>query len=617
MADDVFLSEVCWAPERTAEPFLSGTGVDVYRCDATYSQGKLSSIVQTKSGPVRGIEKTTVWHSKPYTSFVGIPFAEPPLGLLRFKPPVPKKPWTNVLDAIKVPNSCPQTDFFFKQYMGHEDCLYLNVYTGQFGNGTQLRPVMVWIYGGAYFSGSNSPSLYGPDFFLEEDVVMVSINYRVGTLGFLALNHPEATGNAGMKDQVLALQWVQDNIAAFGGDPNEVTIFGESAGATSTGFHMLSKKSQGLFKKVIMQSGTPLCQWAYHTPAKALENARSLGSLLGYEGETTEGLLQFLRSVPARRMVDEADKVDFEALPFRPTIENVKITKGDAFLTECPIEIYESGKFTAAPTLMGYNHDEFLFFINYFYGFPIYIESLTYMIELTTTFNEIVDHILGTIGGLMFNLVPNFLLEDIVDLLTNALFIAPIDLTQRLIAKSNDEHPVYFYRLSYQSKYSVHSLVGSTINGTSHLDDIGYIFNVQALNASTNPQDPFNVFRKKMVNAWANFAKYENPTIKNASHAGPVFEATWLDSSKTGVQLDINEVTVLKGRLINPVTVRFQQGYRERLPQNSDCDLRCACPLHFTDVYQEWEIGVKAIAFDTHQTAHQISAKCISILWSS
>ncbi|XP_076382696.1 cholinesterase-like [Megalopta genalis] len=560
--------------ETGATSHSSKYGIDVYTADATYGHGRLSSIVQTKSGPVRGVQKTTVWHSIPYTGFVGIPYAEPPLGLHRFKPPVPKKPWTNVLNAIRVANMCPQTDFFLKDYLGHEDCLYLNVYTRQvniFGNGTKLRPVMVWIYGGAFFSGTSNPSFYGPDFFLEEDVVMVSFNYRLGALGFLALNHPEATGNAALKDQVLALQWVQDNIAAFGGNPNEVTIFGQSAGAVSISYHMLSKKSQGLFKKVILQSGTALCQWGYHTPAKALKNAQTLGKLLGYKGNSTKELLHFLRSAPARRTIEKANKVDLDVLPFRPTIENVKITKGDAFLTECPIEIYESGKFTAVPTLLGYNHDEFLFFLDYFVGNPSYTQVPKRMFELVTQFSGNVDQILGTAGGLLFNFLPDFLLEDVIDLVTNALFIAPIDLTQRFITKSNDEHPVYFYRLSYQSKYSVHSLVGSTINGTSHLDDIGYIFNVQALNASTNPQDPFNVFRKKMVNAWANFAKYDNPTIKNASHAGPVFEATWLDSSKTGVQLDINKVTVLKGRLINPVTVRYQQGYRERLPQNSDC----------------------------------------------
>lgn len=136
----------------------------------------------------------------------------------------------------------------------------------EFKKGMNLRPVMVWIHGGGYFSGYGNSSLYGPDFFLEEDVVLVSFNYRLGVLGtysfirfrktrlkfsirssgFLALKHPNATGNAGLKDQRLVFQWVQNNIAAFGGDPNRVTIFGESAGSTSVGFHILSERSKGL-----------------------------------------------------------------------------------------------------------------------------------------------------------------------------------------------------------------------------------------------------------------------------------------------------------------------------------------------------------------------------------
>lgn len=112
-------------------------------------------------------------------------------------------------------------------------------------NDTQLRPVMVWIYGGGFSSGSNSPDTYGSDFLIEEDVVVVAMNYRLGALGFLSLNHTNATGNAGLKDQNLALKWVQKNIKNFGGDPKKVTIFGQSAGSASTLYHVLSDQSKG------------------------------------------------------------------------------------------------------------------------------------------------------------------------------------------------------------------------------------------------------------------------------------------------------------------------------------------------------------------------------------
>ncbi|XP_076656080.1 juvenile hormone esterase-like [Halictus rubicundus] len=536
-----------------------------------YQRPNLSDIVYTKSGPVRGLRNTTVWHSVPYVAFVGIPYAMPPLGRLRFKPPVPITPWRNVFDAVKVADACPQMDFFSKEYLGVEDCLYLNVFTREFGNGTQLKPVMVWIYGGAFFSGHSNPSFYGPDFFLEDDVVVVSFNYRLGILGFLSLDHPDAVGNAGLKDQLLVMKWVQDNIAAFGGDPDQVTVFGESAGAVSVGYHMISEKSEGLFKKVILQSGSPLCQWGYHTHAKAFENARNLAGRLGYKGLTTVGILNFLRQASAESMVKKAQQVDLGVLPFRPTMENPKFAKEDAFLTECPVEKYKSGNFSRVPILLGYNHDEALFFLNYYVGQPNHATTIGNFIDQQIDVDAITELILGSMGATIFNMMPDALLEVFVKLMTNILFIAPIDLTQTYFSEWNKGNPIFYYRLSYLSEYSVHSMEGETINGTAHMDDVGYLFNVLSLNAPTDHKHPFNVFRKKLVRLWTNFAKYGNPTPKNVTNDSAEFGVNWLDSTKTGVQLDINEVAVMKNRLIDGLTMAYKQGYATRLPGESGC----------------------------------------------
>lgn len=532
----------------------------------------LSDVVNTTTGPVRGFENTTIWNSMRYTAFVGIPYAESPVELLRFKPPVPKKPWSTVYDAVKEGNVCPQVDFFSDEYMGVEDCLFLNVFTREFGNGTKLKPVMVWIYGGAYFSGYSSPYFYGFDFYLEQtDIVLVSFNYRLGALGFLSLDHADATGNAGLKDQLLAMEWVRDNIAAFGGDPNQVTIAGESAGSASVGYHMLADKSQGLFHKAVMQSGSPLCQWAYHTHDKAYDNARDLAGRLGYKSLTTNGLLHFLRNAPAKSLVTMAQRVDLGVLPFRPTMENPVYAKENAFMTECPIKRYRSGNFSKVPVLLGFNHDEALFFLNYYVGQPNHVKSLTKFVDQQIDANAITDQILGTMGAMVFNLMPDFLLRIFLDLMTNLLFIAPIDLTQTYFSKWNLENPIYYYRISYVSQYSVHSLVGETINGTAHMDDIGYLFNVQSLKAPTNPEHLFNKFRKKMVTLWANFIKYGNPTPQNVTSDGEVFGVNWLDSAETGTQLDINEVAVMKGRLIDPMTTIYKNGYDIRLPVETGC----------------------------------------------
>ncbi|XP_009458843.1 PREDICTED: cholinesterase-like, partial [Nipponia nippon] len=190
------------------------------------------------------------------TAFLGIPYAEPPLGHLRFRPPRPARPWHGVLDASSHHHACYQAvDTMFPGFGGSEmwnpnremseDCLYLNVWV-PVPRPSAAVPVLVWIYGGGFYSGAASLDVYdGRYLAAAEGVVVVSMNYRVGALGFLALpGHPEAPGNVGLLDQRLALRWVRDNVGAFGGDAGAVTLFGESAGAASVGLHLLSTPSR-------------------------------------------------------------------------------------------------------------------------------------------------------------------------------------------------------------------------------------------------------------------------------------------------------------------------------------------------------------------------------------
>jgi len=192
-----------------------------------------------------------------YNIFLGIPYAEPPLYSLRFRPSKPKRPWApKAIECFKFSSMCLQSSLYSIGDEGSksEDCLYLNVWAPAKSRKQGKYPVLFWIYGGAFMQGSASSPAYMGDRLAARGVVVVSCNYRLGALGFLVSVADGLFGNYGLHDQKLALEWVQEHIGAFGGDPTKVTLFGESAGAMSTGLHLLNDDSKWLFRGVIMQS---------------------------------------------------------------------------------------------------------------------------------------------------------------------------------------------------------------------------------------------------------------------------------------------------------------------------------------------------------------------------
>jgi carboxylesterase type B len=198
-------------------------------------------IVQTTLGAVVGYKKGMVNY------FLGIPFAEPPIGRNRFRPPRPKTPWyPSRLSAYNYSPECLQSTLFSSDDLDRprsEDCLYLNIWQPS-KKSTTLYPVMIWIYGGAFQHGGSTKLEYKGNKLAERGVIVVSFNYRIGALGFLVSISDGLFGNYGLDDQKTAIQWVQNNILSFGGDPNRVTLFGESAGAMSIGLHLLDQQSQ-------------------------------------------------------------------------------------------------------------------------------------------------------------------------------------------------------------------------------------------------------------------------------------------------------------------------------------------------------------------------------------
>ncbi|CAJ1086472.1 acetylcholinesterase-like [Xyrichtys novacula] len=340
------------------------------------SQSESDLTVMTRNGRVRGIPQQVPDHGQ-VTAFLGIPFAEPPMGKRRFRPAEPKRQWSGVYEAMEYPNACFQfVDTSFPDFHGSEmwnpnrqmseDCLYLNVWVPSSPRPHNLT-VMVWIYGGGFYSGSSSLDVYDGRYLAHsETVIVVSMNYRIGAFGFLALHgSSEAPGNVGLLDQRMALQWVQDNIHFFGGNPKQVTIFGESAGGASVGYHLLSPDSRPTFTRAILQSGVPNCPWASVSPAEARRRATLLGKLVGCNGGNDTELVDCLRSKTPQELIDQ----EWQVLPWSALFRFsfVPMVDGEV-LPDTPEAMLNSGNFKDTQVLLGVNQDEGSYFL--LYGAP-------------------------------------------------------------------------------------------------------------------------------------------------------------------------------------------------------------------------------------------------------
>ena len=325
--------------------------------------------INTDKGRVRGVRVFLSNLNVTVSSFLGIPFAEPPVGSLRFKHPQPKAPWRNVLHAVNLPNSCYQNpDDVFGEFYGSsmwnsptpvsEDCLYLNVWVPDTHPRLQKAAVLVWIFGGGYYSGTTTLDLYdGKLLAAMNNVIVVSVGYRVGAMGFLTLDHEEAPGNAGLFDQLMALDWVQQNIHRFGGDPHNVTLFGESAGAVSVSMHLLSPLSRNKFQRAILQSGSAAAPWATYRYDEGRRRALRVAQLFECEfPDNMELTANCLRNIDAQRIVDEQwVSRGVAQFPFVPVIDGV-------FLIEPPMTSLNQGRFKPCPILLGSNANEGSFF---------------------------------------------------------------------------------------------------------------------------------------------------------------------------------------------------------------------------------------------------------------
>jgi len=386
----------------------------------------------------------------------------------------------------------------------------------------------VWIHGGSLITGSNRYPETGPQHFMDRDVLVVTVNYRLGPLGFLSLGNEQVPGNTGLRDQLMALTWVQENIGSFGGDPTQVTVFGESAGSTSIAYHLLSPLAAGLFKRVILQSSSTLAPgWKPLTPEHASRYASLLSAGVGcQEDENLLGCLQEVafEDIVALTYLTEPRETYWQAIP-DSAFTNTPYLPGN------PEDLLMSGDFlTDVEVVFGTTADEGLLYLltalinpteldlwreNWDTFGPAFLFNRATQEEITeqdvAKANAVVDFYIGGIENMNADH-----LEGITDMFTDASFLYGLHRTSELMLSQG--MTVFQYMLTHQGRYSFTQLFGIPEPvGVCHADDLLYlwepVFRFIPEDAPFNEED--SLLREVMVTAWTNFAKFGDPSSIN------------------------------------------------------------------------------------------------------
>ncbi|XP_075972495.1 uncharacterized protein LOC142974214 [Anticarsia gemmatalis] len=496
--------------------------------------------VQVQQGALAGELLELVTGEGQYYSFKGIPYAQPPVGELRFKAPQPASSWEGVRNASEHGSVCPQKDILTEVFIpGDEDCLFLNVYSPNVTSDACL-PVLFFIHGGGFKSGSGNVDSFGPDFFIRKDIVLVTINYRLDALGFLSLGTEEVPGNAGLKDQVLALKWVQQNIKYFGGDPTKVTIMGQSAGGASVGFHLASPMSTGLFHRAIALSGSPYCDWAlsYHPETRAFK----LGKQFGYETQNTSALLSFLQTVGSDQFVnytnpnvlasEEITSVITKEYQFPPVVE--QFFGENNFISENLLSTNFS-HVNKADVLFGYTNQEGVTALAIIKSvllarYDAFIENFAsrkvanhYAPDIVLKVGaKVRDHYFGNES------ISEKLVKEFVSYVNEANFDYDI---VRYFSQFPNEGRKYMYQFSSESSRNEYGSQGAQygIFGAGHIDDLSNMFDPKSRNLTLDMNSNEFKIIDRFTTLIANFVKCGNPTPDSS------FNVTWPEFDSTSM----------------------------------------------------------------------------------
>jgi para-nitrobenzyl esterase len=471
-------------------------------------------VVSTTYGDIQGIRENGIVY------FKGIPYAKPPIGELRFQAPQKPEPWNGIKDATKVSHAAPQNKGFVAMVESTgENCLYLNIATPAIDE--TKRPVMFWIHGGSFTTGGGEQSVYlNAPLPKDQDVVLVTINYRLGVLGFVnfagvANDHIKFASNNGLRDMIAALEWVKDNISYFGGDPNNVTIFGESAGAMGVGCLLGSPMAKGLFHKAIAQSGA-----AHLTslPEDADKVANAFLNEVGISADNIEAIKD-LSVADILKAQDKIGNIKFsnEGRAYRLPVSSFVFipTIGDDVLPKDPLDAIEEGLSKGIPLLVGSNLHEWNFFV-----------------QLSDPGKNNLDK--EALIKVINTRVPKHAKEAVACYFDDKELAKPVDVfsaiesdrffripTIRLL-EAHQQHQTNCY--SYLFTYEATLLDGKL--GSCHAVEIPFVFgsihdNFAKLLCGESPD--MKVLSDKCVAAWASFARTGSPQNKTLED-WPVYE---------------------------------------------------------------------------------------------
>uniref|UniRef100_G1SDM4 carboxylesterase n=1 Tax=Oryctolagus cuniculus TaxID=9986 RepID=G1SDM4_RABIT len=511
-------TEVCTRPPWSMGLHRRGARLGAIVCglllllDPGHGQDSASPIRNTHTGQVRGSLVHVEGTDAGVHTFLGIPFAKPPVGPLRFAPPEPAEAWSGVRDGTSHPAMCLQNLAMMGQGVLQlnltppsipitEDCLYLSIYSPAHAREGSDLAVMVWIHGGALAVGM--ASMYDSSALAAfEDVVVVTIQYRLGVLGFFSTGVQYATGISGYLDQVAALRWVQQNIAHFGGNPGRVTIFGVSAAGTSVSSHVLSPMSQGLFHGAIMESGggPALLPTTHGCASPCVVPLQVVANLSGCGQVDSETLVRCLQA-----------KSEEEMLAITQVGHG-----GGVFLPRHPEELLASDDFHPVPSIIGVNNDE--------YGWVIpkvsaHIELLPSLPPLPlgqmlppALGDQLMDEYMGS------NEDPKTLMAQFQEMMADAMFVMP---ALRVAHFQRSHAPVYFYEFQHRPSFTK-DLRPPHVRA-DHGDEFVFVFRSFFFGNKVPLTEEEELLSRRVMKYWANFARNRNPNGEGLPH-WPVFD---------------------------------------------------------------------------------------------